>query len=173
MLTSRSEEACRTAAEEISCPHYVSSNVSNREGCERLAEHVATVFDNRLDVLINNAVCFPFLPFFRLDHEMARVTGTDKRLGVEHIVCIFCPRLTSASSLSLSLSLFICLIPHHILQGASWGEPLERKSGKANWGFDKVLDLVCTSMEFGWLSPCLSLYCSSSPNCWSSLMALS
>jgi NAD(P)-dependent dehydrogenase (short-subunit alcohol dehydrogenase family) len=27
--------------------------------------------------------------------------------------------------------------------GTSWGEPLERKSGKANWGFDKVLDLVC------------------------------
>ena len=26
--------------------------------------------------------------------------------------------------------------------GASWGEPLERTSGKANWGFDKVLDLV-------------------------------
>lgn len=25
--------------------------------------------------------------------------------------------------------------------GTSWGEPLERKSGKANWGFDKVLDL--------------------------------
>lgn len=25
--------------------------------------------------------------------------------------------------------------------GASWGEPIERTSGKANWGFDKVLDL--------------------------------
>jgi NAD(P)-dependent dehydrogenase (short-subunit alcohol dehydrogenase family) len=56
MLTSRSDEACRTAAEEISCPHYVASNVSNREGCERLAQHVSDVFDNRLHVLINNAV---------------------------------------------------------------------------------------------------------------------
>jgi NAD(P)-dependent dehydrogenase (short-subunit alcohol dehydrogenase family) len=81
LLTSRSEDACKQAAQEISCPHYVSSNVSNREGCEKLAEHVAKVFDNRLDVLINNA-------------------------------------------------------------GTSWGEPLERKSGKANWGFDKVFDLV-------------------------------
>ena len=25
--------------------------------------------------------------------------------------------------------------------GCSWGEPLERTSGKANWGFDKVFDL--------------------------------
>jgi NAD(P)-dependent dehydrogenase (short-subunit alcohol dehydrogenase family) len=25
--------------------------------------------------------------------------------------------------------------------GAAWGEPFERVSGKANWGFDKVLDL--------------------------------
>ena len=28
--------------------------------------------------------------------------------------------------------------------GASWGEPLDRTSGRANWGFDKVLDLVRT-----------------------------
>jgi NAD(P)-dependent dehydrogenase (short-subunit alcohol dehydrogenase family) len=33
--------------------------------------------------------------------------------------------------------------------GTSWGEPLERKSGKANWGFDKVLDLVCTFAKRG------------------------
>lgn len=26
--------------------------------------------------------------------------------------------------------------------GTSWGEPLERNSGKANWGFDKVFELV-------------------------------
>jgi NAD(P)-dependent dehydrogenase (short-subunit alcohol dehydrogenase family) len=80
LLTSRSEEACKEAAASISC-QYTTSSLSSREGCEQLAEHVSKVFDNRLDVLINNA-------------------------------------------------------------GASWGEPLERKSGKANWGFDKVLDLV-------------------------------
>ena len=81
LLTSRSEEACQQAAQEIQCPHFVASNVSNREGCELLAQHVAQVFDNRLHVLINNA-------------------------------------------------------------GTSWGEPLDRTSGKANWGFDKVFDLV-------------------------------
>ena len=85
LLTSRSEDACREAAFSIDPkPHFVASNVSNREGCEALAEHASKVFDNRLDVLINNA-------------------------------------------------------------GASWGEPLERKSGRANWGFDKVLDLVRSS----------------------------
>ena len=92
LLTSRSEDACREAVAEIQTSldkqqrhhnlglHYCASNVSNREGCEKLAEHTSQVFNNKLDVLINNA-------------------------------------------------------------GASWGEPLERKSGKANWGFDKVLDL--------------------------------
>eukprot|EP00536_Pseudo-nitzschia_multiseries_P008512 jgi/Psemu1/257313/estExt_Genewise1Plus.C_2160065 len=81
LLTSRSEAACKEAAENITPqPLYVASNVSNRQGCEELAEYAAKVFDNRLDVLVNNA-------------------------------------------------------------GASWGEPLDRTSGKANWGFDKVLDL--------------------------------
>lgn len=93
LLTSRSEEACKEAVESIlqessstnnnsaaTC-RYLASNVSSRAGCEQLAEQVAEMFDNRLDVLVNNA-------------------------------------------------------------GTSWGEPLERKSGKANWGFDKVLDLV-------------------------------
>jgi NAD(P)-dependent dehydrogenase (short-subunit alcohol dehydrogenase family) len=77
LLTSRSEEACREAAASIPGSKFVASNVSSREGCEELAERVAEIFDNRLDVLINNA-------------------------------------------------------------GTSWGEPLDRKSGKANWGFDKV-----------------------------------
>ena len=84
LLTSRSEDACREAAESLggspSC-RYVASNVSSRAGCEQLAQHVAEIFDNRLDILINNA-------------------------------------------------------------GTSWGEPLERTSGRANWGFDKVMDLV-------------------------------
>jgi NAD(P)-dependent dehydrogenase (short-subunit alcohol dehydrogenase family) len=82
LLTSRSEDACREAASSITPkPHFVASNVSNRAGCEALAEHASQLFDNKLDVLINNA-------------------------------------------------------------GASWGEPLDRTSGRANWGFDKVLDLV-------------------------------
>lgn len=81
LLTSRSEDACKEAAASIvPQPLYVASNVSNRAGCEALAEHASKVFDNKLDVLINNA-------------------------------------------------------------GASWGEPLDRVSGRANWGFDKVLDL--------------------------------
>lgn len=84
VLTSRSEEACREAADSLGGPptcRYLASNVSSRSGCEELAERVGEIFENRLDILINNA-------------------------------------------------------------GTSWGEPLERKSGKANWGFDKVMDLV-------------------------------
>lgn len=86
LLTSRSEDACKEAAESISC-HYTASNVSSREGCQKLVEHVAELFDNRLDVLVNNA-------------------------------------------------------------GTSWGEPLERESGRANWGFDKVLDLNVKGMFY-------------------------
>jgi NAD(P)-dependent dehydrogenase (short-subunit alcohol dehydrogenase family) len=54
LLTSRLEDACREAAKEIQSRNYVTSNVSNREGCEALANHVAQVFNHRLDVLINN-----------------------------------------------------------------------------------------------------------------------
>eukprot|EP00978_Attheya_sp_CCMP212_P005253 scaffold11660_cov49-Attheya_sp.AAC.4 len=32
--------------------------------------------------------------------------------------------------------------------GASWGEPLERESGKMNWGWDKVLDLNVKGMFY-------------------------
>ncbi|CAB9498396.1 Diacetyl reductase [(S)-acetoin forming] [Seminavis robusta] len=82
LLTSRDEKACAEAAESLKSDNvqYVASNVSTREGCVALASHTASVFDNKLDVLVNNA-------------------------------------------------------------GASWGEPLDRDSGKANWGFDKVFDL--------------------------------
>lgn len=79
VLTSRSEEACKEAAASLKC-NYVTSHVGTRQGCETLAQQVGELFDNKLDVLVNNA-------------------------------------------------------------GTSWGEPLDRDSGKANWGFDKVLDL--------------------------------
>lgn len=58
LLTSRDEKACAAAAQEIGSPdrcHFVASNVSSREGCEELADHVAKVFDNKLHVLVNNA----------------------------------------------------------------------------------------------------------------------
>lgn len=82
LLTSRDENACAEAAKSLDSPNvqYVASNVSSREGCVALARHTASVFNNRLDVLVNNA-------------------------------------------------------------GTSWGEPLDRESGKANWGFDRVFDL--------------------------------
>lgn len=32
--------------------------------------------------------------------------------------------------------------------GTSWGEPWERESGKANWGFDKVFDLNVKGMFY-------------------------
>lgn len=54
VLTSRDETACATAAESIQC-QYVASNVSTREGCKELVEHISQVFDGRLDVLVNNA----------------------------------------------------------------------------------------------------------------------
>ncbi|KAL7570240.1 hypothetical protein ACA910_020664 [Epithemia clementina (nom. ined.)] len=80
LLTSRSENACKEAAETLDC-QYVVSTLSNREGCEALAQQVGKVFnDECLHILVNNA-------------------------------------------------------------GTSWGEPLERESGKGNWGFDKVFDL--------------------------------
>jgi NAD(P)-dependent dehydrogenase (short-subunit alcohol dehydrogenase family) len=79
ILTSRDDKACSEAAQAMQC-QYVASNVSTREGCKALADHVSKVFGGKLDVLINNA-------------------------------------------------------------GTSWGEPLERDSGRANWGWDRVLDL--------------------------------
>lgn len=43
LLTSRSEEACQEAAKALDC-QYVVSTLSNREGCEALAQHVGQVF---------------------------------------------------------------------------------------------------------------------------------
>lgn len=54
LLTSRSEKDCKQAADKLQCL-YVASNVSNRQGCEELANHVDKVFERGLDVLINNA----------------------------------------------------------------------------------------------------------------------
>jgi len=56
LLTSRDDKACAQAAAELghNC-RYVASNVSTREGCQALADHVASVFDSKLDVLVHNA----------------------------------------------------------------------------------------------------------------------
>ena len=57
LLTSRDEKACAEAAASLNSPnvHFVASNVSSRDGCVALAEHTASVFNNKLDVLVNNA----------------------------------------------------------------------------------------------------------------------
>jgi NAD(P)-dependent dehydrogenase (short-subunit alcohol dehydrogenase family) len=52
IITSRDEKACSEAAQSIQC-QYIASNVSSREGCKALADHVAKVFGGKLDVLIN------------------------------------------------------------------------------------------------------------------------
>lgn len=54
ILTSRDINACKEAASTLNC-HYIVSNVSNRIGCEELATNVSVMFNNKLDVLINNA----------------------------------------------------------------------------------------------------------------------
>lgn len=54
IITSRDEKACAEAAAKLQC-QYIASNVSTREGCEALAHNVTGMFQNRLDVLINNA----------------------------------------------------------------------------------------------------------------------
>lgn len=57
LLTSRSAEACEEAAASLESTnvHHVASNVSTREGCVALAQHTASLFNNKLDVLVNNA----------------------------------------------------------------------------------------------------------------------
>jgi NAD(P)-dependent dehydrogenase (short-subunit alcohol dehydrogenase family) len=60
LLTSRDENACRETAAAITAEtqhqcHYVTSSLSSREGCEKLAEYVGRHFDNKLHVLVNNA----------------------------------------------------------------------------------------------------------------------
>jgi NAD(P)-dependent dehydrogenase (short-subunit alcohol dehydrogenase family) len=54
LLTSRDENACSAAAEAIHAK-YVTSTLSSREGCEKLAEYTSNHFQGRLDVLVNNA----------------------------------------------------------------------------------------------------------------------
>lgn len=54
LLTSRDEKACHEAAQQLQC-HYVTSNVGNRDGCDELATYVGSLFNRRLDVLVNNA----------------------------------------------------------------------------------------------------------------------
>lgn len=56
LLTSRSADACEKAALSLNSPNvkHVASNVSTREGCVALVEHVKGVFP-KLDVLVNNA----------------------------------------------------------------------------------------------------------------------
>lgn len=56
MITSRDPKACAKAAASISpsCGH-VASNLSTREGCKALVDHVRDAFNGRLDVLVNNA----------------------------------------------------------------------------------------------------------------------
>ena len=67
VLTSRSEDACKEAVQSLngngSRCQYVTSNVGSRAGCEQLADEVAKIFDNKLDVLVNNAgrcCCFKY-----------------------------------------------------------------------------------------------------------------
>jgi len=57
LITSRDDKACRQAAESLNAAniHYISSNVSTREGCKALVSHARDLFDGRLDVLVNNA----------------------------------------------------------------------------------------------------------------------
>lgn len=95
LLTSRDEKACEQAATELRC-HYVASNVSNREGCEALASHVSTLFDNRLDVLINNAGTSWGEP---LERNSRTNWGLDKVLdlnvkGIFHLTRVCVPLLS-------------------------------------------------------------------------------
>lgn len=69
LITSRDSKACEEAVDKLrllsrpspSPPaytpyvHYVPSNVATREGCKALAAHASTLFNGKLDVLINNA----------------------------------------------------------------------------------------------------------------------
>mmetsp|Transcript_34933 Transcript_34933/g.79754 ORF Transcript_34933/g.79754 Transcript_34933/m.79754 type:complete len:288 (-) Transcript_34933:50-913(-) len=63
ILTSRDPKACEEAANELmgiarsqsNRVYHVALDVSSREGCKTLAQFTREVFDDRLDVLVNNA----------------------------------------------------------------------------------------------------------------------
>jgi len=56
LITSRDEGACAKASQQhLGGCAFVASNLSSREGCEQLINHVKQVFGGSLDVLINNA----------------------------------------------------------------------------------------------------------------------
>jgi NAD(P)-dependent dehydrogenase (short-subunit alcohol dehydrogenase family) len=80
LLTSRDENACKEAASKLNC-HYVSSNVSTREGCRELAKHAAAIFEGRVDILINNAgTSWGETPY---DHESGQANwGWDRVLDL-------------------------------------------------------------------------------------------
>ncbi|KAL3817562.1 hypothetical protein ACHAXA_010581 [Cyclostephanos tholiformis] len=54
-MSSESKSSPPSSASTSTYVHHVQSNVSTREGCKELANHVRRIFDGRLDVLVNNA----------------------------------------------------------------------------------------------------------------------
>lgn len=50
--------------------------------------------------------------------------------------------------MSLSFKNLKNLVLPHTHAGTSWGEPLDRKNSKTNWGWDKVLDLNVKGMFY-------------------------
>ncbi|KAL7432306.1 hypothetical protein ACHAXH_005900 [Discostella pseudostelligera] len=49
------DASCKPPQPLLGSVHHISSNISTREGCKELAQYTHTLFNGRLDVLINNA----------------------------------------------------------------------------------------------------------------------